>query len=153
MITESDFLFISHTNTDYWCNIPLTIHTTNARILGPESAPGDSLMQSSLFESNSVRPVQWRPSGTAQQCTYECVSSPGWPAWSRIYLSFTGNIPAHVIPPCSSGGLPSYITVADSKTPVFGILAQKLCDIYSSIGCALSSFRSPLPPLLYSYPL
>lgn len=32
------------------------------------------------------------------------------------------------------------------RTPVFGILAQKLCDIYSSIGCALSSFRSPLGP-------
>ncbi|ELI48755.1 hypothetical protein WIK_00467 [Escherichia coli KTE122] len=25
-------------------------------------------------------------------------------------------------------------------------MAQKLCDIYSSIGCALSSFRSPLGP-------
>lgn len=32
------------------------------------------------------------------------------------------------------------------RTPVFGILAQILCDIYSSIGCALSSFRSPLGP-------
>ena len=32
------------------------------------------------------------------------------------------------------------------RTLVFGILAQKLCDIYSSIGCALSSFRSPLGP-------
>ncbi len=29
---------------------------------------------------------------------------------------------------------------------VFGIWAQKLCDIYSSIGCALSSFRLPLGP-------
>lgn len=29
---------------------------------------------------------------------------------------------------------------------VFGIWARKLCDIYSSIGCALSSFRPPLGP-------
>lgn len=27
----------------------------------------------------------------------------GWPAWSRISPSFTGDFPAHFIPPCSSG--------------------------------------------------
>ncbi len=32
------------------------------------------------------------------------------------------------------------------RTLVFGIWARKLCDIYSSIGCALSSFRPPLGP-------
>nr|pir hypothetical protein (insertion sequence IS200) - Salmonella typhimurium [Salmonella enterica subsp. enterica serovar Typhimurium] len=36
------------------------------------------------------------------------------------------------------------------RTLVFGIWARKLCDIYSSIGCALSSFRPPLDPLLIS---
>ena len=36
--------------------------------------------------------------------------------------------------------------VSPRRMLVFGIWAQKLCDIYSSIGCAQSSSRPPLEP-------
>ncbi len=77
---------------------PGSFHTTVATFI---RLPG----QGCWLNNQSVRPVQWRSSGSAPQCTHECASCP-WlvPAWSRISPSFTGNLPAHFIPPCCSRG-------------------------------------------------